>query len=194
MIPFLRALIPAARETLVDPDRAARRAMALGLSVSEGLMAVGLTALIATLLTALMQLIYPVRDAEMAGLFFHPLWLALSQFGLMVLGAFLMWWVGRLFGGTGTFAKALVLVAWLEGVLILLQVLAAVVLTVLPLLAGPVALASLFAFFYLVTHFTLALNGFSSLIKTLFGIVATLFAVAFAASLLLMLLIMVSNV
>ena len=120
--------------------------------------------------------------------------LALSQFGLMVLGAFLMWRVGRMFGGKGSFAHSLALVAWLEVVLILLQLAEMLVLLVLPMLAVPVGLASLFAFFYLLTHFTAALNGFVSMTKTFFGILGTAIAVLLLSSLVLMFILPVPNV
>jgi hypothetical protein len=136
----------------------------------------------------------PVDDAAMQNLFDRPFLLAISQFSLMLLGAFLMWRVGRVFGGTGTFAQGLSLVAWLEVVLILLQVAEVLVLLILPVLALPVGIASLFAFFYLITHFTAALNGYTSLAKTFFGILATAIAVLLVTSFALMLIIPVPNV
>jgi len=188
-------LIRAARDTLVNPAGAARYVMDLGLSAGQGLMALALTAVLATLLTALMQaFIGPVDDAAMQGLFNRPFILALSQFGLMILGAALMWRVGQMFGGKGSFAQSLSLVAWLEVVLILLQLAQVVVLLALPVLSLPIGLVSVFAFFYLLTHFTAALNGFTSLIKTFFAILGTALAVLFLASIALMFILPVPNV
>ena len=188
-------LIRAARDTLVNPAGAARYVMDLGLSAGQGLMALALTAVLATLLTALMQaFIGPVDDAAMQGLFNRPFILALSQFGLMILGATLMWRVGQMFGGKGNFAQSLSLVAWLEVVLILLQLAQVVVLLALPVLSLPIGLVSVFAFFYLLTHFTAALNGFTSLIKTFFAILGTALAVLFLASIALMFILPVPNV
>ncbi len=188
-------LLRAARDTLVNPAGAARYVMDLGLSAGQGLMALALTAVLATLLTALMQaFIGPVDDAAMQGLFNRPFILALSQFGLMILGAALMWRVGQMFGGKGSFAQSLSLVAWLEVVLILLQLAQVVVLLALPVLSLPIGLVSVFAFFYLLTHFTAALNGFTSLIKTFFAILGTALAVLFLASIALMFILPVPNV
>lgn len=188
-------LLRAARDTLVNPAGAARYVMDLGLSAGQGLMALALTAVLATLLTALMQaFIGPVDDAAMQGLFNRPFVLALSQFGLMILGAALMWRVGQMFGGKGSFAQSLSLVAWLEVVLILLQLAQVVVLLALPVLSLPIGLVSVFAFFYLLTHFTAALNGFTSLIKTFFAILGTALAVLFLASIALMFILPVPNV
>ncbi|MGV8986335.1 MAG: YIP1 family protein [Cypionkella sp.] len=190
-----KALLFSARDTLADPAAAARRVMALNLSEAEAFMALGITAAAATLLTAVMQVMLgAVADSAMQALFDRPFLLAFSQFILMAVGAFLMWRVGKVFGGTGTFAQALSLVAWLEVVLILLQLAEMIVILVLPILAAPVGLASLFAFFYLITHFTAALNGFTSLTKTFFAILATAFAVLLLVSFVLVFFIQVPHV
>ena len=191
----LQTLLRAARDTLVNPASAARYVMGLGLDAGQGLMALGLTAVCATLLTAMMQAFMgPIDDPAMQEMFNRPFILAISQFGLMALGACLMWRVGRVFGGKGSFAQSLALVAWLEVVLILLQVAALVVQLALPLFALPVGLASVFAFFYLLTHFTAALNGFVSLTKTFFAILGTAIAVLLLATFVLMFFVPVPNV
>ncbi len=190
-----QALLLAARETLANPAAAAREVMGLRLTTSEGLMAVGLTAALATLLTNLMQrFLGPVEDQAMQDLFSRPFLLAISQFSVMVVGAFLMWRVGKFFGGRGTFAQGLSLVAWLEVVLILLQLAEVLVLLILPVLALPIGIASLFAFFYLLTHFTAALNGFPSLVKTFFAILGTAIVVLLAVSFALIFILPVPNV
>ncbi len=191
----VQALLKAARDTLANPAAAARDVMALRLDVTEALMAVGLSAALATLLTALMQsFLGPVADTAVQDLFSHPFLLALSQFAVMVMGGFLMWRVGKAFGGQGTFAQSLSLVAWLEVVLILLQLAEVLVLLILPVLALPIGLASLFAFFYLLTHFTAALNGFTSLTKTFFAILGTAIVVLLAVSFALIFILPVPNV
>ena len=188
-------LFIAARDTLADPRRAAQRVMGLGLSTGEALMALALTAALATLLTSLLQVVMgPLPDPAMAEIIGRPFVLAISQFSLMLGGAFLMWQVGRIFGGTGSFARALSLVAWLEIVLILLQIVGTLAVMILPVLAAPISLASLFAFFYLLTHFVAALNGFTSLPKTFFAILGTAVAVTFGLTLLLLFILPVPNV
>ena len=190
-----QSLMRAARDTLVNPAGAARFVMGLQLSVAQGLMALVLTAVLATLLTALMQAFMgPIDDQAMQDLFNRPFILALSQFALMIVGAALMWRVGQMFGGKGSFAQSLSLVAWLEVVLILLQTAEVIVLLVLPIMALPIGLFSVFAFFYLLTNFTAALNGFASLTKTLFAILGTALAVLILASIALMFILPVPNV
>lgn len=181
-----QALYSAAKHTLTDPAAAARQVMALRLTTSEAGMALAAIAVSATLLTSLIQLTFGrVSDAAAEGIFNHPLLLAVGQFAVMGSCAFLMWRVGRLFGGLGTFAQSLSLVAWLDAVLILLNLAGIVVLLVLPVLAPLILIALFLALFYLLTHFTAALNGFTSLPKTLIAILLTGFLTLVLISLLL---------
>lgn len=190
-----QAVLLAVRDTLANPAIAARQVMAMGLTVGEAWMALAATAITATLLTVMMQLVLgPVGDPSVRDLFDRPFILAFSQFSVMSVGAALMWRLGRSFGGTGTFAQALSLVAWLEVVLILLQLFEVVLILVLPGLAALVGIASLFVLFYLLTHFTAALNGFKSLIKTLFGILVSAFVTLIVVSFIVYILIPVPHV
>lgn len=190
-----QTMLNAIRATLTNPAAAARQVMALNLSLAEGFMALGVTATAATLLTAAMQsLLGPAIDPAMQALFDRPFLLAISQFVVMVAGACLMWRVGRACGGTGTLAQAVSLVAWLEVVLILLQLFEVIVVLVLPFLTILVSLGSVFVFFYLLTHFTAALNGFTSLSKTFFAILGTFVAVLLVVSLVLVFFIPVPHV
>lgn len=189
-----QAVLLAVRDTLADPAAAARQVMALGLTAGEAGMALAAAAITATLLTVLMQAILgPIGDPAVRDLFDRPFILAISQFSVMAMGAALMWRVGRSFGGTGTFAQALSLVAWLEAVLILLQLAEVVLILVLPSLAALVGIASLFVLFYLLTHFTAALNGFKSLIKTFFAIMLSAFITLIVLSFIVFLLIPVPH-
>ena len=60
-------LLRAVRDTLVDPKAAAHSVMGLRLSVAQGLMALALTAVLATLLTALMQAFMGCHKPHLAG-------------------------------------------------------------------------------------------------------------------------------
>ena len=190
-----KTVFVATRATLTDPRTAARQVMALDLSQTEGLMALGVTATAATLLTAAMGMFLgPAMDPAMQALFDRPFLLAISQFAVMVTGAFLMFRVGKAFGGTGTFAQALSLVAWLEVVLILLQLVEVLALLLLPVLTTLISLGSVFMFFYLLTHFTAALNGFTALTKTFFAILGTFVVVLLVVSIVLVFFIPVPHV
>ena len=190
-----QTLLLAVKNTLADPAAVARQVMGLALTEAEAWMALAATAIAATLLTVLMQFILgPVLDPSVRDLFDRPFVLAFSQLSVMAFGALLMWRLGKVFGGTGTFAQALSLVAWLEVVLILLQLAEVVLILVLPGLAPVVGIASLFVLLYLLTHFTAALNGFRSLAKTLIAILLSAFGTLLLISLVLVFLIPVPHV
>jgi hypothetical protein len=183
------------RLTLTDPGLVARQILSLRLTEVEGLMALAACAAILTLLTALVQAVLgPVDNPMMQVVLERPVLLALSQFGVTVAGAWLMYRLGRAFGGTGSFAGALALVAWLEFVQIVLQAIEIVAIMVIPLVAVLVGLASIFAYFYLLTHFTAALNGFKSLGKVFLAVCLAGLALVIAFSFLLILVIPVSHV
>ena len=181
-----KLVFAAVKDTLTDPAAMARQVMALRLTVAEAWMALAATAVSATIFTSLMQLaLVRTTDLGAAEIFSHPFLIAVSQFAAMSLGAFLMWRVGRFFGGTGSFAQALSLVAWLEVVLILLNLAEVAIVLILPGLAGIFFIAMMLALFYLLTHFTATLNGFTSLAKTLVAILLTSFLTLIVLSLLL---------
>lgn len=190
-----QAIFAAARATLSDPAGAARQVMALRLTTGEGLMAIAAMAALDAVLTVLTsKLAGPMPEAPVQAVLDRPFLLAVSYFLVLIFGAFLMWRVGKAFGGTGTFAKSLALTAWLEVVLTFLKIGQIVVLLALPVLGAPVLLASTFAYFYLLSQFTATLNGFSSPLKTFFGILLTLFAISFLLGLAIALLVPVPHV
>ena len=83
--------------------------------------------------------------------------------------------IGRRAGGSGTFPDALLLLAWLQFVMIAVQIAQLVVLLVVPPLFGLVTMASLAIFMWLLVNFTMALHGFTSALKVAVGTVFAFF-------------------
>jgi len=81
--------------------------------------------------------------------------------------------IGRLAGGKGTFPDALLLLAWLQFVMIAVQVAQLLVLLIVPPLFGLVTLAAFAIFMWLLVNFTMALHGFTSVLRV---VVVTIFA------------------
>ncbi|MBN2761045.1 MAG: YIP1 family protein [Rhodobacteraceae bacterium] len=81
--------------------------------------------------------------------------------------------IGRLAGGKGTFPDALLLLAWLQFVMIAVQVAQLLVLLIVPPLFGLVTLVALAIFMWLLVNFTMALHGFTSVLRV---VVVTIFA------------------
>ncbi|MCL1628213.1 YIP1 family protein [Roseibaca sp. V10] len=86
--------------------------------------------------------------------------------------------IGRLAGGSGTFPDTLLLLAWLQFVMIAVQIVQILVLLLVPPLFGFVTMASLAIFMWLLVNFTMALHGFTSALKVTVGIVFAFFGLA----------------
>ena len=88
-------------------------------------------------------------------------------------------------GGTGSFEETILIVAWLQFVMICLQVVQTGVL----LLSTPVAeifgLLGILLFLWLLTNFVAVLHGFSSLFQVFVMILVSAFGIAFGLSMIL---------
>ncbi len=180
----LPALLHAARLTVERPKSGARLVMSLRLSRPEGWIFVGLMAVVSTLLAELaLRLSNVPVDPAVAFVFDSPFRLAALQLVVMGTAAYLITRVGRWAGGTGQFDDALVLMAWLQAILLLVQLAELVAAFVLPLLAGLIGIVAPFLFGWLLTNFTAELHGFASLPKVFFSLLAGFmaFSVALAA-------------
>lgn len=171
----LGALVSLARETVIDPRAGARRILAIDLQLTERWMALGLTVVMSTILTHLSFEMSPAEVREYFGsAFASPIRTALIQGVAMVLGALAMYHLGRARGGTGSLPEAISLLAWLQFILLLVQVAQLVAEVVLPPLASVLGLAGVAAFFWLMTNFVAELHGFRSLFSTFFGVLLSL--------------------
>lgn len=96
--------------------------------------------------------------------------------------------IGRLAGGTGTFPDALLLLAWLQFVMIAVQIVQLLALLLVPPLFGFVTMAALAIFMWLLVNFTMALHGFTSAMKVMVGTVFSFFGLAVVLAIVLALL------
>ena len=179
-------LLSAARYTLQNPRAGARVILSLGLTTGQALLALVLIAVISTLLTAASFLIAPLPpEAEVQMLFANPLELAVMQTVVLAFGAGMVHLVGRKFGGRGTLAGAVALIAWIEFILSLMQLVQIVALFILPPFAEVIGIMGLAVFLWLLTQFVTELHGFSSVWKVFGGILATIFTLSFGVAILL---------
>lgn len=86
--------------------------------------------------------------------------------------------IGRLAGGTGTFPDALLLLAWLQFVMIGVQIVQIVAMLLVPPLFGLATLAALALFMWMLVNFTMALHGFTSALKVVVVTVFSFFGLA----------------
>lgn len=179
----LNQLRDLARLSFTEPRRAGAAVIALNPPMEARWMAVVAAVLVGTL-TAYLLPLFAGQIAEAPA----PLGAVGLQLAANLLAAVLMAQVGRAFGGQGGFADALLLVAWLQAMMALVQMVQVLALLLLPGLAGLVLLLAVGLFFWLLVGFVQALHGFGSPFVVLAGILATMFAAAFVLSFVLILL------
>jgi hypothetical protein len=115
-------------------------------------------------------------------------WIGLPvQLVALLAVTFAMFAIGRLFGGKGSFADALLLFVWIELIMVLLQGAQLLAMFTLPPLAALIGVASYGMFLWLMVHFIAALHGFTKPAFVLVGMIASFFALIMIASVLLML-------
>ena len=173
------------RQTLRNPETGARMLMALNLPMAVRWMALLLAVSVSGLLAYLAAMLFPVPETEtppMYSLVQQPLVMAGMQMVAIVVGAGLMTGVGRMFGGNGNFADALLLTVWIEVMLLLIQIAQIVLSLALPAFSGMLGLLAIAMFLWLTVQFTKALHGFTSGPKVMLGLFATLLAMGFLLS------------
>ena len=174
------SILSLARTSVLAPREGAAALMRLRLPASVGWMALALMAIAAALLS---HLSFATLPAEAQAFFSEamrsPIRTALIQWIAMLVAVQLVHKVGRWRGGTGSLADAVLLVAWLQFILLLLQVVEIVVHLAVPPLGGVLSIASVVLLFWLLTNFVAELHGFRSLALTFAGIILTMLAGAF---------------
>ncbi len=168
-----------------DPRAAARRMIALDLPLKTAALALLIVAFLTALISAMVSMMITQMGAtDLLGANMSPVqWVGVQTLGLF-LAAGAIAYVGRWFGGHGSLAQAVVLLAWAEFIILIVQIVQVMLLFILPPLSALLALAGVVLTFYLIASFTAEMHGFSSVIKVLFGIVATGFALMMALAVL----------
>ncbi|MBC7477855.1 MAG: YIP1 family protein [Pseudorhodobacter sp.] len=159
--------------SLKSPKAAIRTVLNWRLSLGESALALTLMAVLSAGLMSLVVGPLPAGiDPVSAAMLTNPVYLAAVQLvGLAMISLFLFL-LGRVAGGRGTLPEAVAMMAWLEGVLILISVVQVVALVLLPPLGLVLLLAGMGLSLWLVTNFVAELHGFPSLLLTLLGVIA----------------------
>ena len=179
-------LLQAARFSVQSPRAGARALMDMRLPMSVRWLAFGLVITGSSLLTVLAVRLSPAGDdPAVVQVLAQPIGLALMQGVVMLVFAHLMFRVGRLAGGKGGFADALLLLTWVQVILMLLQVVQIALELIVPPAADLLGLLGLGLMLWLVTHFVAELHGFTSLGSVFAGVIGTVLAAGFAVSVLL---------
>lgn len=173
--------------TIRNPLAAWQVLRARGPGAAEGWALILATAALAAILSWLGARLLPMSaeaGGVLAALAHAPLAMAGVQVMSAALGAFLLAEVGRIFGGTGRFAEALVAVGWVEAIMVLFQAAQLALTLVLPPLGALVGIATLLLAAYLVVAMTMAVHGFRNALLVVFGIIGTVMLTSLLLSML----------
>ena len=121
----------------------------------------------------------------MMGLTLNPITYAMIQMAVLVIMVFGVFWIGRAMGGTGGFGDAILLIAWLQAIMTLLQVAQTIAILLIPALGVIIAVASFMLFFWLLSNFIAELHGFTSIPKVLGMILISMIGLTFGMTILL---------
>ena len=111
--------------------------------------------------------------------------IGLAQLIIMVVGAYAADILGRLAGGRGSLDGAILLLAWLQAVLLIFQVIQIALLFALPGLSTLMGLAAFVLSFWLLTVFIAELHGFRSMALVLLSILMTMVLLGLVVSIVL---------
>ncbi|RUS64980.1 YIP1 family protein [Pseudorhodobacter sp. E13] len=172
-------LLAMVRDTIRAPRDGAQAIMRIGFSPAIGWMALLLMAVASTLLTHLSFAMMPAEAQDVwAAAMTSPVRTAIMQWVVLLISVHAIHKVGRWRGGKGSLDQTVLLVAWLQFILLCVQIVQLVVQTLVPPMSDLVGLLGLVLFFWLLTNFVATLHGFQSLALTFVGILITLFAAA----------------
>ena len=181
----LAGVLQAAKYSVQSPRAGARALMDMRLPMSIRWLAFGLVIVGSSLLTVIAVRLSPAGgEPAVQQVLSQPFALAVMQGAVMLVFAQLMFRVGQMAGGKGSFADALLLLTWVQFILMLVQVLQIVLEVVIPPAANLVGLLGFGLMLWLVTHFVAELHGFTSLGTVFAGIVGTVLAAGFAVTVL----------
>jgi len=174
----LRFLLHLARETVADPRSGAAEVLRLAPPRPAVWLAFALMIVVSLFLGEAVGLLVGLpEDGPLTGR--SPIALGLIQGAFLFLIVHAITHIGRLFGGTGGFDGALVLMTWLQFIFLLVQ---------LPPLAGLITIAALGLFFWLLVNFIAVLHGFTSTLQvfvmTMLSFVGLIFILSVVLSIL----------
>lgn len=183
MNPTLPDLMRLAFETVRAPRDGARRVLDVALPREARWQALAAIVIVSVLLSQVTGLLAPGgTDILMSAMLANPVASAVIQLGLMVVMVFSVYWIGRAMGGQGSFDGTILLMAWMQFIMVMLQVAQTLSLILVPPLAGLIGILGLGLFFWLLTNFVAELHGFGSLVQVFLMIILSIIGIAFVLS------------
>ena len=171
--------------TIKDPKQVALKISLVTLPPVTLWSLVVLVVIISVLLSELANWLLPVKPTQPSLILISSPFLATVVLTvLMTVMIFLTFYIGKLFGGTGSIESTISVIVWLQTTMIALQVVQLILIPFLPSLAMILGFFAGILFFWLYVNFILVLHGFTSLGKVFFGVIASMLGVIFLFSLL----------
>lgn len=180
----LNSLLAMAWRTVKNPQEGATEVLSLGVP-REALGPALALVVVLSIILAQVTAIFLAGSGVAGPMAVGPMVTGLFQLMVLIVMIFAIFWIGRAMGGTGTLAESALLVAWLQFIMVCLQVVQTLALLILPPFAGLVGVASLILFIWLLTNFVAVVHGFTSLVQVFLMILVSAFGLAFALSILL---------
>ncbi len=152
-------------ETLKDPAAMARRITALRWPHQIGWMALGAITALTVIAVYFEGLAVNEGDGGILG--GRPFLDAVLLGSMTVILIFVLYWAGRMIGGTGSFGSTLLVMTWFQAIVLVLITIQLIVTFIAPPLAGIVAIGAVVLQIFCLVHFLNELHGFNSLWKAL---------------------------
>lgn len=182
----IQSILAMVGRTLTGPREGAEEVLALGIPRQGLWMALVLVAVLSAILGQITTfLMVGVEGAAAAGLMGQPILTGLIQLVVLVGSVLAIYHIGRAFGGTGSFDEVVAVVVWLQFVMVCVQVLQTAMMILVPPVGGLIGLLAIVLFMWLLTHFIAVVHGFRSLGQVFVMILLSMFAIAFALSIVL---------
>lgn len=178
-------LLGMALQTIPEPRKVARDIFSLDLPRAALWQAVALFAVLSTGLNVAANMLFVPDPGATPVLMLDPIRMGVIQGASVVITIFAIYWMGRAFGGIGTFAQAILTVIWAQYVSVMLQLLVLVLALFAPGLAVLVSVFSVVLSFWILSHFIAEMHGFRSAGLVFAMIVVTIFAIAIVLGILL---------
>lgn len=180
----LRFLTKLAIDTIRDPQEGAKEVLRLAPARNVVWLAFALM-MVASLIMGELMVLFIGASETAPQLGQSSLALGLMQAGFLFVMVFAIAHIGKLFGGTGSFDGALVLITWLQFVFFLVQLLQLVLLLIAPPLAAIVTVIAIGLFFWLLVNFIAVLHGFQSVGMVFVMTIVSFISIIFTLSLIL---------
>lgn len=185
----LSNLIGMAIRSVSNPREGAAEVLSLGVPRSALMTIMALVVVLSSLLALMTNLMVQAAGGEVPpGPFSDPIAIGAMQFALLLLIVFAIFWIGRSFGGTGSLEEAMLLVAWLQFIMVCIQVVQTLFFAIMPAVASLIGILGFALFLWLLTNFVAVLHGFRSRAQVFVMIIVSSVAIVFAMSLVLILL------